>query len=71
LVLIELQTRYFEGHAIQIYENDHIIFGFTELDFLAVALQRFFKPQPLLFLRQIHSARIVQARFLNPNHFCF
>ena len=59
--MIELQTRYFEGHALQVYENARIIFGFTELDFSAAALQRFFKPQPLLFLRQIHSARIVRA----------
>jgi len=60
--LIELQTRYFEGYAVQVYENARIIFGFSELNFSATALQRFFKPQPLLFLRQIHSARIVQAR---------
>jgi YfiH family protein len=58
--LFELQTRCFEGHAIQIYENERIVFGFTELDFSAAALKRFFCPQPLLFLKQIHSARIVK-----------
>ena len=60
--MIELQTRYFEGHAVQLFENNRIIFGFTENGFSAAALQRFFKPQPLLFLRQIHSAGIVKAR---------
>jgi YfiH family protein len=60
--LIELQTRYFEGHAIQVFENERIIFGFTEKDFSAAALKRFFEPQPLLFLKQIHSARIVKER---------
>jgi YfiH family protein len=60
--LLELQTRYFEGHAIQAYENDRILFGFSESGFSAAALKRFFGPQPLLFLNQIHSARIVKDR---------
>jgi polyphenol oxidase len=58
--LIQLQTRYFEGHAMQVFENARIIFGFSEINFSAVALQRFFKPQPLLFLKQIHSTRILK-----------
>jgi YfiH family protein len=45
---------------MQVYENERMVFGFTELDFSAAALKRFFKPQPLLFLKQIHSARIVK-----------
>ena len=59
--MFELKTRYFEGHAIQVYENERIILGFTEKGFSAAALKRFFEPQPLLFLKQIHSARIVKA----------
>ena len=60
--MLELQTRYFEGHAIHVYENTCIIFGFSEIHFSAAALQRFFKPKPLLFLKQIHSATIIKAR---------
>ena len=60
--MIELKTHFFEGQPIQVYENDRIILGFSELNFSAAALQRFFKPQPLLFLKQIHSAHIVMGR---------
>jgi YfiH family protein len=59
--LIELKARIFEGHTLHVHENERIVFGFTELDFPAAALQRFFKPSPLLFLKQIHSARIIKA----------
>lgn len=59
--MFELQARSFEGHTIQVYENDRILFGFTEMDFSAAALKRFFKPRPLLFLKQIHSAQIIKA----------
>ncbi|MCX6554993.1 MAG: polyphenol oxidase family protein [Candidatus Aminicenantes bacterium] len=57
--MIRLQTRSFEGLAIQVHENSRIIFGFTQVHFTAAALQRFFKPLPLVFLKQIHSARII------------
>jgi hypothetical protein len=60
--LIQFQARYFEEHAMQVYENAGIIFGFSEINFSAAALKRFFQPQPLLFLKQIHSARIIKAR---------
>ena len=60
--MFEFKTYFFEGHMLQVYENARIIFGFSELNFSAAALKRFFKPQPLLFLKQIHSARIVKAR---------
>jgi YfiH family protein len=56
--LLKLQTRNFEGNALHVYENSSIILGFSEINFTAAALQRFFKPRPLLFLKQVHSARI-------------
>lgn len=59
--MIRLQTRSFEGLAMQVHENSRIIFGFTQIHFTAAALQRFFKPLPLVFLKQIHSARIIEA----------
>jgi YfiH family protein len=60
--LFELQKRFFEGHALQVYENERIIFGFTEINFSAAALQRFLKPRPLMFLKQVHSAQITKDR---------
>jgi len=57
-----MKACFFEGHTIHVYENARIIFGFSEKGFSAAALKRFFKPQPLLFLKQIHSARIVTDR---------
>jgi YfiH family protein len=64
--LIELQKHIFAGHNLQLHENDHIILGFTEKGFPAALLQRFFQPLPLLFLKQIHSAGIVQERDWQP-----
>jgi YfiH family protein len=58
--LPRFQTRYFEGHAMQVHENARIMFGFSEINFPAAALQRFFGPRPLLFLRQVHADRIVR-----------
>jgi polyphenol oxidase len=58
--LLELQTQYFEGHAMNMYENSGIILGFSEINFTAAALQRFFKPLQLMFLKQVHSATIVR-----------
>ncbi len=57
--MIQLQSRCFEDHIIQVYENERIIFGFSEINFSVAALQRFFKPRTLMFLRQIHSRTII------------
>jgi len=59
--LLKLQTRHFEGHAMHVYENSSIILGFSEISFSAAVLQRFFKPRPLMFLKQVHSATIIRG----------
>ncbi|MBN2399304.1 MAG: polyphenol oxidase family protein [Candidatus Aminicenantes bacterium] len=58
--MILLQSRCFEDHRFQVYENERIILGFSEINFPAAALQRFFNPRPLMFLKQIHSRIIVR-----------
>jgi polyphenol oxidase len=59
--LLETQTRHFEGHAVHVHKNARLIFGFSESGFSAAALQRFFKPRPLMFLKQVHASTIVSA----------
>jgi YfiH family protein len=59
--LEQLPEQNFEGFSLQAHEDARIIFGFTHSHFTAAALQRFFKPLPLVFLRQVHSSRIIQA----------
>lgn len=56
-----LSTRYFEGFSLQAHEDARLIFGFTHSHFAAATLQRFFQPLPLVFLKQVHSSRIIQA----------
>ena len=58
--MVELQPRSFAGRIVRIYENEHIRFGFTEIDFSAADLQRFFAPRPLLFLKQVHQKTILK-----------
>jgi polyphenol oxidase len=57
--LIELRRRFFAGHGIHIFDNGRMILGFTETGFSAVSLRRYFPSRPLLFLKQVHSDRIV------------
>ncbi|MCX6557503.1 MAG: polyphenol oxidase family protein, partial [Candidatus Aminicenantes bacterium] len=52
---------HFEGLSLQAHEDARIIFGFTHSHFTAAALQRFFKSLPLVFLKQVHSGRIIQV----------
>lgn len=55
-----LSTRRFEEFSLQVYENREMIFGFTQLPFSATALQRYFSPRPLVFLKQVHSDRVIR-----------
>lgn len=64
--MLRFQTRYFEGHAMQVHENARIMFGFSEINFPATVLQRFFDPRPLLFLKQVHADRIVREQEWRP-----
>jgi YfiH family protein len=56
-----LPIRQFEGLSLQAHEDARIIFGYTHSHFTAAALQRFFKPRPLVFLKQVHSGRIIKV----------
>jgi YfiH family protein len=57
--LIELRERSRAGHGALIFEDERLLFGFSQGDFPAAALKEFFPSQRLLFLKQIHSDRIV------------
>ena len=63
--MIELSERIFEGHGLNVFENERLLFGYTEIGFTATALQRFLAGKPLLFLKQVHSDIILnQADWL-------
>ena len=64
--MLKLAAHSFENWRLRAFENERIIFGFSEINFPAAALQRFFSPRPLLFLKQVHSARIIHARAWRP-----
>ncbi|MBE0665315.1 MAG: laccase domain-containing protein [Chrysiogenales bacterium] len=63
--MIELSERIFEGHGLTVFENERLLFGYTEMGFTSTALQRFLAGKPLLFLKQVHSDIILnQADWL-------
>jgi hypothetical protein len=57
--LIEPAERPFAGHSLFIHEDDHLVFGYTKGHFPSSALKLVFAAMPLLFLKQVHSGRIV------------
>jgi len=57
--LIELQAMSIAGHGLAIHETADLVFGHTDAGFPAPALKLLFPSLPLLFLKQVHSARIV------------
>jgi hypothetical protein len=59
--LEQLPVQNFAGLSLQAHEDARLIFGFTHSHFTAAALQRFFKPRELVFLKQVHSGRIIQV----------
>jgi YfiH family protein len=59
--LIELTEKELAGHGFALHENESLAFGFTGVDFLASDLKRLFPSLLLLFLKQVHSDRIVNA----------
>lgn len=64
--MIELSERIFAGQSLQVFENERILFGHTSRGFTSLALQRFLKGRPLLFLKQVHSDRIVSQADWRP-----
>jgi YfiH family protein len=63
--LIELKERIFEGHGLTVFENERLLFGYTDMGFTSTTLQRFLAGKPLLFLKQVHSDIILnQADWL-------
>lgn len=57
--MIELETRSIAGHGLTIHDGARLVLGFTDAGFPAPELKRLFPSQPLLFLKQVHSGRIV------------
>ena len=57
--MIELQERSVAGHGLAIHESSCLVLGYTDAGFPASDLKLLFPSLPLLFLRQVHSARIV------------
>jgi YfiH family protein len=59
--LIDLAEKELAGHALALHESESLVFGFSGADFPAADLKRLFPGLPLLFLKQVHSDRIVAA----------
>lgn len=59
--MIDLAEKEFAGHALALHESEGLVLGFTGSGFPAGDLKRMFPGRPLLFLKQIHSERIVAA----------
>jgi YfiH family protein len=64
--LIDLIHKEFAGHGLALHDGADLAFGFTGSDFPAVDLKRLFPSRPLLFLKQVHSDRIVTAADWRP-----
>ncbi len=52
-------ARSFAGKRLFVHEEQNLLFGYTSIDFGARDLKRFFPSLPLLFLKQVHSQRIL------------
>ncbi|HEX7502834.1 MAG TPA: polyphenol oxidase family protein [Acidobacteriota bacterium] len=59
--MIDLAEKEFAGQRLTLHESENLVFGFSGADFPAADLKRLFPDQPLLFLKQVHSDRIVAA----------
>lgn len=57
--MIDLAEKEFAGHFLALHESASLVLGFTGSDFPAADLKLLFPAQPLLFLKQVHSDRIV------------
>lgn len=57
--MIEFGERVVAGRAVSIHEGERLVFGHTTGDFPASALRELFPSRPLLFVKQVHSDRIV------------
>lgn len=59
--MIELAETEFAGHGLALHQGANLVLGFTGSGFPAADLKRLFPGRPLLFLKQVHSDRIVTA----------
>ncbi len=57
--MIEPVARTLAGHRLFIHDEEYLTFGYTTGHFTSKILKLCFPKTPLLFLKQIHSARIV------------
>jgi YfiH family protein len=63
---VELIRKCMNGHFLNYYENDRIVFGFTEIGFKLNDLSTCFPMQQLVELKQIHSNIIRFASQIEP-----
>ncbi len=54
------------GHGLAVHEDERRVFGYTETGFPASGLKRLFPSHQLLFLKQVHSERIVMPAEWRP-----
>jgi len=59
-------ARTFAGKRLFVHEEQYLQFGYTSIDFSSRDLKRLFPSRPLLFLKQVHSWRILSAEEWRP-----
>ena len=64
--MIEPSALVFEGSGLWLFENERLLFGYTAAGFTSSALQRLLPGRPLLFLKQVHSDRILSQAEWRP-----
>ena len=64
--MIEPARRSFSGHSLFCHDEKKLLFGYTTGLFTSHHLKEAFFPLPLLFLKQVHSTRIVTAADWRP-----
>lgn len=57
--MIDPAARTIAGKRLFIHEEKHLLFGYTTIDFSSRDLKLLFPSLPLLFLKQVHSQRIL------------
>ncbi len=57
--MIEPRPRLFEGLGLWLFENEHLLFGYTAAGFTSSALQRLLPGRQLFFLKQVHGDLIL------------
>ena len=65
-MIVELIRKCINGHFLNYYENNRVVFGFTEIGFKLNDLSTYFAAQQMLELKQVHSNIIRFASQMEP-----